>query len=140
MECGRRLPQERDLCPQAVPLERRAVALLSEEENDDYGHMVYDPYIMRRTQIYLDEAQDRELGRRAAAERTTKSALIRRAIGRELKGSGDEALALVRLRAGLEAAFGAAPHLAEGSTYVDEVRALDADREAALAARRARPG
>jgi hypothetical protein len=95
---------------------------------------------MRRTQIYLDEAQDRELERRAAAERTTKSALIRRAIGRELERTGDEAVALARLRAALDVAFAAAPHLASGSTYVDEVRERDADREAALAERRGRPG
>ena len=102
--------------------------------------MVYDLYTMRRTQIYLDEAQDQELERRAAAERTTKSALIRRAIGRELERSGDEGVAVVRLRAALDLAFGAAPHLAEGSSYVDEVRARDADREAALARHRGRPG
>ncbi len=96
-------------------------------------------YIVQRTQIYLDEAQDRELERRAAAERTTKSALIRRAIGRELERSGDEGLAVVRLRAALDVAFGVAPQLPEGSTYVDEVRGRDAEREAALAMRRGRP-
>jgi hypothetical protein len=95
---------------------------------------------MRRTQIYLDEAQDRELARRATAERTTKSALIRRAIGRELERSGDDAVALLRFRAALDVAFGAAPDLATGSTYVNEVRARDADRDAALAERRGRPG
>jgi hypothetical protein len=100
---------------------------------------MYDPYTMKRTQIYLDEAQDRELKRRAAAERTTKSALIRRAIRREVERSSDEALALVRLRAAIDVAFGAAPHLAAASSYVDEVRARDADRDAALDRRRGRP-
>ncbi len=100
---------------------------------------MYNPYTMIRTQIYLDEAQNRELERRASAERTTKSALIRRAIGRELRRSDDDALALVRLHAALEVSFGAAPHLAEGATYVDEIRARDADREAVLAERRDRP-
>ena len=104
------------------------------------ARVVYDPYTMRRTQIYLDEAQDRELERRATAERTTKSALIRRAIGRELERSGDAAVGIVRLRAALDVAFGAAPDLPAGSTYVDEVRAHDADREATLAERRGRPG
>jgi len=94
---------------------------------------------MRRTQIYLDDAQDRELGRRAAAERTTKSALIRRAIGREIERSSDEGLAIVRLRAALDVAFGAAPYLDAGSSYVDQVRARDADRDAALAKRHGRP-
>ena len=92
---------------------------------------------MRRTQIYLDEAQDRELDRRAAAERTTKSALIRRAIDRELDRSDDPALALVRLHAAIDATFGVATHLADGSTYVDEIRKRDADREASLTERRA---
>ena len=103
------------------------------------ARMMYDSYTVRRTQIYLDELQDRELERRAAAERTTKSALIRRAISRELERSTDDALAMVRLRAALDVAFGAAPHLAAGSTYVDEIRARDANRDAALAMRRGRP-
>lgn len=41
-------------------------------------------YIMKRTQIYLDEDQDSKLGRRAAAAGVTKSALIRMAIDRFL--------------------------------------------------------
>src|SRR5712691_7240014 len=45
-----------------------------------YRSTVYDPYIVKRTQIYLDTAQDEELCRRAAAEGLTKSALIRRAV------------------------------------------------------------
>jgi hypothetical protein len=99
---------------------------------------MYDTYIMRRTQIYLDEVQDVELERRATAERTTKSALIRRAIRRELEGSGDEDVAIVRWRAAIDDAFGAAPDLARGSDYVDHVRALDADRDIALAGHRGR--
>jgi predicted transcriptional regulator len=39
---------------------------------------------MRRTQIYLDEEQDRRLERRARATGATKSALIREAIDRFL--------------------------------------------------------
>ncbi len=41
-------------------------------------------YIVKRTQIYLDEDQDAKLGRRAAAAGVTKSALIRMAIDRLL--------------------------------------------------------
>jgi hypothetical protein len=41
---------------------------------------MYTAYIVRRTQIYLDEEQDRRLARRARAEGVTKSRLIRRAI------------------------------------------------------------
>ena len=37
-------------------------------------------YTMKRTQIYIDDDQDRLLERRAKAAGTTKSALIRRAI------------------------------------------------------------
>lgn len=39
---------------------------------------------MRRTQIYLDEAQDERLERRARSQGTTKSALIRDAIDQYL--------------------------------------------------------
>jgi hypothetical protein len=101
---------------------------------------VYDSYIMRRTQIYLDEGQDRALERRATAEHTTKSALIRRAIGRELERSADEGIAIVRLRAAVDAAFGSAARLPDGSSYVDAIRARDADRDASLAERRGRSG
>lgn len=37
-------------------------------------------YIVRRTQIYLDDAQDRALAARAVASGTTKSAVIRHAV------------------------------------------------------------
>jgi hypothetical protein len=42
-------------------------------------------YIMRRTQIYLREEQDRRLEQRARAAGATKSALIREAIDRFLR-------------------------------------------------------
>lgn len=42
-------------------------------------------YIMKRTQIYLEEEQDRRLERRARATAVTKSALIREAIDRFLR-------------------------------------------------------
>ncbi len=42
-------------------------------------------YIVKRTQIYLDEEQDRKLERRARAAAVTKSALIREAIDRFLR-------------------------------------------------------
>ncbi len=41
-------------------------------------------YIVKRTQIYLDEEQDRRLRKRARATGKTKSALIRDAIDRLL--------------------------------------------------------
>ncbi len=45
---------------------------------------MYAWYIMKRTQIYLPEDQDRRLGRRARATGQTKSELIRQAIQRFL--------------------------------------------------------
>jgi hypothetical protein len=44
---------------------------------------------MRRTQIYLDEEQDRKLERRARAAGVTKSSLIRAAVESFLVRDGD---------------------------------------------------
>ena len=41
---------------------------------------MYDPYIMKRTQIYLDDGQADELARRAKVRGTTTSKMIRDAI------------------------------------------------------------
>jgi hypothetical protein len=90
---------------------------------------VYNLYIMRRTQIYLAERQDAELGRRAMAEGVTKSALIRRAVDVYLNGADDEELRLARFHAAVEAAAGVAPDLPEGSLYVERLRALDVRRQ-----------
>ena len=46
-------------------------------------------YIMKRTQIYLDDEQDYRLQKRAQATGQTKSALIRDAIDRLLSRSRD---------------------------------------------------
>jgi hypothetical protein len=91
---------------------------------------------MKRTQIYLDEEQDRELGRRAIAEGLTKSAVIRRAVGAYLDGASDEDLRLARFKAAVEAAAGLAPGLSEGSKYVERLRAFDARRQQTLERRR----
>jgi ribbon-helix-helix CopG family protein len=93
---------------------------------------VYDPYIVKRTQIYLDDGQDAELGRRAAAEGVTKSALIRRAVDGYLNGTGDEEVQLARFRAAVEAVAGAAPDLPQGSLYVERLRAFDVRRQEEL--------
>lgn len=90
---------------------------------------MYDSYIVKRTQIYLDDRQEDELGRRAAAEGVTKSALIRRAIDRYLDGSDDETVRLGRFKAAVEAVAGVAPHLPEGSVYVERLRAIDVERQ-----------
>jgi predicted DNA-binding protein len=49
-------------------------------------------YIMRRTQIYLDDDQDRRLERRARATGTSRSALIREAIDRFLRRERDPSM------------------------------------------------
>ena len=90
---------------------------------------MYDSYIVKRTQIYLDDAQDDELARRATAEGLTKSALIRRAIDRYLNGGGDADVQLGRFQAAVEAVAGIAPDLPPGSVYVERLRAYDLRRQ-----------
>jgi hypothetical protein len=91
---------------------------------------------MKRTQIYLDESQARELARRAAAEGLTKSELIRRAVDLYLDGGDDEELRLARFKAAVEAAAGVAPDLPQGSVYVERLRAFDARRQEEIERRR----
>jgi hypothetical protein len=97
---------------------------------------VYDSYIVKRTQIYLDEEQDRELDRRAIAEGLTKSAVIRRAVGAYLDGASDDELRLARFKAAVESAAGVAAALPQGSQYVERLRAFDVRRQEALERRR----
>lgn len=99
--------------------------------------MMYDPYIMKRTQIYLDDAQDDRLARRAAAEGVTKSTLIRRAVDDFLDDDGrSDDLRLARFRAAVGAAAGTAPELPSGAAYVERLRALDLARDEQIARRR----
>jgi Ribbon-helix-helix protein, copG family len=93
---------------------------------------VYNSYIVKRTQIYLDETQDEQLGRRAAAEGLTKSALIRRALDVYLSGVDDEELRLARFKAAVDAVAGVAPDLPQGSLYVERLRAIDLQRQEEL--------
>ncbi len=51
--------------------------------------MMYVPSIMERTQIYLSDGQTRELDRRARQRSTTRSALIREAVGQYLGPTWD---------------------------------------------------
>lgn len=90
---------------------------------------MYDAYIMRRTQIYLDERQAAELNRRASARGTTASKMIREAIDQYLADPAQADEPLRRFRAALEDAFAAAPYLPDGGTYVDALREADRDRE-----------
>jgi hypothetical protein len=100
------------------------------------GLAMYTTYIVRRTQIYLDEKQDRALEQRARSEGITRSAVIRDAIEQYLAPSGDERVGLDRLRAAVREAAGTAPYLPSGAEYVDEIRAGDVVRERELAERR----
>jgi len=62
---------------------------------------MYHSYIMKRTQIYLDERQSAELGRRAAVRGTTTSKMIREAIDQYLAGPDEEADRLALWELGL---------------------------------------
>ena len=100
--------------------------------------MMYDMYIMKRTQIYLSEEQAERLSRRAALRGTTASKMIREAVDQYLAEPGDEAERQARYRTALDAAFGAAPYLATGAAYVDELRHADVAREQQLTERAGR--
>lgn len=85
---------------------------------------------MKRTQIYLDEQQDRDLATRAAAQGRTKSDLIREALSEYLRGSSESNDARMRrFRAALAAAAGSAPYLPPGEEYVRKLREADAQRD-----------
>jgi Ribbon-helix-helix protein, copG family len=99
---------------------------------------MYDPYIMRRTQIYLENGQDDEIARRARAEGLTKSAIIRRAIDVYLNGASQETTRLAHFRAAVREAAGSAPYLPRGDQYVEELRALDVERQREIESRRRR--
>ncbi len=99
---------------------------------------MYTAYIMKRTQIYLDESQDERLARRAAAAGTTKSGLIREALDAYLAGSDDDRTQLVSFRAAVRAAAGTASRLPEGRRYVEDLRKADAEREGDIERRRRR--
>jgi hypothetical protein len=94
--------------------------------------MMYTSYIVKRTQIYLDERQAEELSRHAATRGTTASKMIREAIDQYLTDPDDKAERLARYRAALDGAFGVAPYLGEGASYVEGLRAADRAREREL--------
>jgi Arc/MetJ family transcription regulator len=96
---------------------------------------MYDPSIMKRTQIYLDEVLAQELGRAAKARGVTSSHLIREAVARYLAGPDTDDSELAAQRAAITDAAGTVRRLPRGSAYVDELRAADADRERSLEAR-----
>ncbi|CAN5894891.1 hypothetical protein BH23ACT8_BH23ACT8_25830 [soil metagenome] len=89
-------------------------------------------YIMRRTQIYLDEGQHDQLRVRARSRGTTASALIREAVAHMLADDRDArrdayTTVLRALRAGTP------PDLPAGEAFVEDLRSADACRLADLA-------
>ena len=87
---------------------------------------------MKRTQIYLDDAQDRLLTQRAAATGKTKSELIRAAIDQLLDTPADDEARLAEFKAAADAAFGIAPYFTH--EYLEELREPDRQRTEDLAA------
>jgi hypothetical protein len=98
---------------------------------------MYTSYIVKRTQIYVDERQADELARRASARGTTTSHMIRDAIDAYLAEPDDGSDALKRFRTGLDAGFGAATYLPDGATFVERLRQADVARQAELRERSA---
>jgi predicted transcriptional regulator len=83
----------------------------------------------RRTQIYLDEEQTAKLDERAAAEGTTRSTLIRRAIDAYLAQELQDAAAWRKQwQEAVAETAGIAPYLEEGVEYVDNLRRGEAER------------
>ena len=97
--------------------------------------MVYDSYIMKRTQIYLDERQDERLAHRARSAGTTKSTVIREAI-EEYLAKPDEDARLAELRAVLDALERKPLALPDGAAFVDALRQADTSRDAEIESRR----
>jgi predicted transcriptional regulator len=84
---------------------------------------------MNRTQIYLDDRQTARLDERAAAEGTSRSVVIRRAVDVYLEKENQNATAWrEQWRKAVDGSAGLAPYLEEGSDYVEDVRRADAER------------
>jgi predicted transcriptional regulator len=84
---------------------------------------------MNRTQIYLDDGQTARLDERAAAEGTSRSMVIRRAVDVYLSQEERDAAAWQgQWRNAIEGTAGIAPYLEEGADYVEDVRREDARR------------
>jgi predicted transcriptional regulator len=84
---------------------------------------------VNRTQIYLDDDQTSRLDRRAAAEGTSRSMLIRRAVDAFLSEEERDAAAWrARWRNAVDGTAGVASHLEEGAGYVEGIRREEAER------------
>ncbi len=93
---------------------------------------MYTTYIVKRTQIYLEEAQGERLAKRAAAEGATRSEVIRRAIDSYLESPPNDVQRVTRFREAVREAAGIAPYLPEGSIYVEALRGGDLRRQREL--------
>lgn len=83
----------------------------------------------RRTQIYLDEEQTAKLDERAAAEGTTRSTLIRRAIDAFLAEKEEKTLSWrEQWQEAVAESAGIAPYLEDGAEYVEKIRRVGAER------------
>jgi predicted transcriptional regulator len=84
---------------------------------------------MNRTQIYLNDRQTARLDERAAAEGTSRSMVIRRAVDVYLEQESQDATRWrEQWRKAVDGSAGLAPHLDEGADYVEGVRRADAER------------
>lgn len=84
---------------------------------------------MNRTQIYLDDDQTTRLDQRAAAEGTSRSMVIRRAVDVYLSQEKRDAAAWqAQWKKAIEGTAGIAPYLEEGAEYVEDLRRDDAER------------
>lgn len=90
---------------------------------------MYDMYIMKRFQIYLDDGQHAELARRAEREGLTMSGVIRRAVDTELARPDDEERRSA-WRSAVSASAGIAPYLREGRACLEEARAAERTKAA----------
>ncbi len=97
---------------------------------------MYTTYIVKRTQIYLEESQDERLAERAEVLGTMKSDVIREAIDLYLEGPQDEDARVARFRAALDDVATAPASFPDGRTYVERLRALESSRREALERRR----
>jgi predicted transcriptional regulator len=84
---------------------------------------------MNRTQIYLDDGQTARLDERAAAEGTSRSMVIRRAVDVYLSQEERDAAAWqAQWKKAIEGTAGIASYLDEGAGYVEDIRREDAER------------
>ncbi len=97
---------------------------------------MYDSYIMKRTQIYLDEDHDRRLAVRARSAGVSKSTLIREALAEYLDPASDHEARLICFSAALDEMAHTPAQLPPGREYVETLRTADRAREDALDERR----